>query len=272
LNNEQNGSRARAGGRRAAFRKWTSCYALLLIGVAANTANAAIAYVQSNWGTASSAMSVTVAYTAAQTAGNLNVVAIGWEDSTHQIQSVTDTKGNVYAVAKSAIVISGSRSLAIYYAKNVTSATAGANAVTVTFNGNTNGPDIRILEYSGIDPASPLDVSVGASGSGQTHSSGPVMTTNANDLLVAANDVAHSTYTADSNFTQRLLTDHQNIVEDRVVTTVGSYSASAWQDPSGDWIMEMVAFKAAGSGGGDTQAPTAPANRAQPRCRAPRSI
>ena len=37
--------------------------------------------------------SVTVTYTAAQTAGDLNVVIVGWNDTTAQISSVTDTKG-----------------------------------------------------------------------------------------------------------------------------------------------------------------------------------
>jgi DNA-binding protein YbaB len=198
-----------------------------------------------------------VTYSAAQTAGDLNVIAIGWEDSTHQIQSVTDTKGNVYAVAASSRT-SGSHSLAIYYAKNIIAAAAGANTVTVTFNGSTTFPDIRILEYSGVDTTNPLDVSVGAGGNSTALNSGSVTTTNANDLLVAANEIAHTTNGTDSNFTQRLQTDNQNIIEDRIVTATGSYSATATQQAAGDWVMEMVAFKAASTG--DTQAPTAPTN------------
>jgi chitodextrinase len=215
--------------------------------------------VQSNWVTPSTSQtSVSVTFTGAQTAGNLNVVAIGWEDSTtHQIQSVTDTKGNVYTVAASKMV-AGNDSLAIYYAKNIVSAPAGANTVTVTFNGSTAFPDIRIVEYSGLDTANPLDVSVGAGGSGSLLNSGSVTTTNANDLLIAANSIEHTTVAPDPNFTQRLQTDNQNIIEDRIVTSIGTYNATATQQVAGNWVMEMVAFKAAT--GGDTQAPTAPTN------------
>src|SRR5262249_55940748 len=79
---------------------------------------------------------------------------------------------------------------------------------------------------------------------------------NAHDLLVAANDISHTTIAADPNFTQRLQTSNQNLIEDRVVTTTGSYSASAEQQLDGSWVMQMVAFKAAGAA--DTQAPTTP--------------
>ena len=60
--------------------------------------------------------SVTVTYTKAQTAGDLNVVVIGWNDSTAQISSVTDSKGNAYVLAVGPTVQSGKASLAIYYA------------------------------------------------------------------------------------------------------------------------------------------------------------
>ena len=42
---------------------------------------------------------VTVPFTAAQSAGNLNVVVVGWHDATAHVQSVTDTSGHVYTRA-----------------------------------------------------------------------------------------------------------------------------------------------------------------------------
>src|SRR5713101_4201791 len=43
--------------------------------------------------------SVSVTYTGAQTAGNTNVIAIGWNDNTSSVTSVTDTSGNAYTLA-----------------------------------------------------------------------------------------------------------------------------------------------------------------------------
>jgi hypothetical protein len=42
---------------------------------------------------------VSVTYTGAQTAGNTNVIAIGWNDNTSSVTSVTDTNGNAYTLA-----------------------------------------------------------------------------------------------------------------------------------------------------------------------------
>ena len=43
--------------------------------------------------------SVAVTYTGAQTAGNTNILAIGWNNATSNITSVTDSAGNTYQLA-----------------------------------------------------------------------------------------------------------------------------------------------------------------------------
>ena len=74
---------------------------VLLLAAAARPALAApIVFVQSNSATPQSPQTtVTVSYTAAQTLGNLNVVVVGWNNSTAAVSSVTDSRGNAYAVA-----------------------------------------------------------------------------------------------------------------------------------------------------------------------------
>ena len=162
----------------------------------ANIALATPAFVQGNYAVPqSSQSSVTVPYTTSQGTGDLNVVIIGWNDTTAQITSVTDTTGNVYQLAIGPTQVNGSLSQSIFYAKNIMPASASANAVTVTFSAAAVYPDIRVLEYSSIDPLNPVDVLVGATGNSTTTSSGAVTTTNAMDLLVGANTV--STFTTD---------------------------------------------------------------------------
>ena len=46
--------------------------------------------------------------------------------------------------------------------------------------------DVRITEYSGLDPTNPVDVTSSSSGSTNSASSGSVTTTAANTLLFAA--------------------------------------------------------------------------------------
>src|SRR4029077_9521757 len=115
---------------------------------------------------------------------------------------------------------------------------------------------IRVLEYSGLDPASPLHAIAASTGSSATSSSGTLTTSVANVLLVAGNIVATGTNGPGASFTNRMITNPDgDIAEDRVVTTAGSYSATAALSSSGYWIMQMAAFKAAGLST-DTTPPT----------------
>ena len=85
-------------------------------------------------------------------------------------------------------------------------------------------------------------------------------TTNATDLLFGANTVRGATLSPGAGFTKRIqTTPDQDIAEDEMVTTAGSYSATA-PVTSGAWVMQMVAFRTPVGGGGDTQPPTAPTN------------
>jgi hypothetical protein len=133
---------------------------------------------------------------------------------------------------------------AIYFAPNI--AATNANIVTVRFSVAAVYPDIRILEYSGLDPVNPLNAVAASTGSSATSSTGTLTTSVPNVLLVAGNIVATTTNGPGPSFTSRMITSpNGDIVEDRVVTTAGSYSATASLSSSGIWVMQMVAFKAA---------------------------
>jgi hypothetical protein len=214
---------------------------------------AAIGFVQVNSATPQSVLTpVKVAYSGAQTAGDLNVVVVGWNDSTAQISSVTDSKNNTYFLAVGPTIQSGTATQAIYYAMNIAAATAGSNTVTVTFNVAAAYPDVRIAEYTGINPTTAVDVAIAAQGSGTPSNSGSVTTGTANDLLVGANLVQQTTSAAGTGYTSRVITvPDADILEDSIVTVAGSHSATA-PISGGAWIMQMVAFRAAGSGGTGT--------------------
>jgi chitodextrinase len=200
---------------------------------------------------------VNVTYSAAQTAGNLNVVVVGWNDTSSQVQSVTDSSGNTYVRAVGPTVRSGLGTQSIYYAANIVAAGPGVNRVTVAFNQAARYVDVRIAEYSGIAASNPVDAVSGAAGSGTTNSSGSVNTTYPTDLLVGANLVGTLTTRAGTSYTSRIITSPDgDILEDRVVTATGSYSATA-TTTGGAYVMQMVAFRIAGPGG-DTEPPSSP--------------
>jgi len=206
-----------------------------------------VAFIQGSYATPQSPTStVTVKYAAAQSAGDLNVVVIGWNTPASVVASVTDTMGNAYALAAGPTVQSNAVAQSIYYAKNIAGAAAGANTVTVQFSAPASYPDVRILSYTGLDRTNPLDVAVGASGNSATSDSGALTTSNANDLLVAADTVWSMTPGPGSGFTSRILTKpNGNIAEDTVVTSTGSYRATVPLSGGGPWINQLVTFRAA---------------------------
>jgi hypothetical protein len=206
-------------------------------------AAAAPQYVQGHYAVSQTPQtSVTVQYSSAQTAGDLNVVIVGWNDSVKQVSSLSDSMGNVYQLAVGPTV-TGGLSQSIYYAKNIAAANAAANAVTVTFSGLASYPDIRILEYSGIDTVNPVDTFAGAIGNSAAISNVSLQTTAAADLLVAGNTVQSSS-SAGSGFTLRLQTSPDgDIAEDEIATAAGTYSASATLSSASGWVMQAVSFR-----------------------------
>jgi hypothetical protein len=186
---------------------------------------------------------ITVPFKGAQTTGNLNVVVVGWQDSSATVASVTDTAGNVYTLANSS-VISGTASLSTYYAADILPSPPNTNVVSVNFNGLAMNGDVRIAEYAGLDPTNPLDVAIAGQGSNNISNSNSISTTNANDLLVGANVVYARSTTAGAGYASRVISPNGGILEDRIVSATGSYSATATLSGAASWIMQMVAFKA----------------------------
>ncbi|MBB6142892.1 hypothetical protein HNQ77_000836 [Silvibacterium bohemicum] len=186
--------------------------------------------------------SVAVSYANAETAGDLNIVVVGWNDTASTIKSVTDSTGNVYHLAIGPTSGSGLRQ-SIYYASNILS---GTDKVTVSFSQAAAYADVRILEYRGVTK---LDVTAGASGNSVTANSGSATTTSASELIFAANTVATGNQAPGSGFTARIITSpDSDLAEDKIVSATGANSAQATLTSGGPWIMQMATFSNGSSG------------------------
>jgi hypothetical protein len=189
---------------------------------------------------------VAVSYPLAQTAGNLNIVVVGWNDTNASARSVADSRGNTYALAvgptKGTAVTQS-----IYYATNIL---GGSNSVTVTFSQAADYADIRILEFAGLSPTWRLDVTAsasGASGNDSVVSSGSASTTSAEELIFGAGTTGWGFDKAGSLFTSDVITTDGDIAEYEVVSATGTYGATATlgADGSANWVMQMATFKSA---------------------------
>jgi hypothetical protein len=220
----------------------------------------AIAFVQAaNSGTPSGTNTTKAAVmAAAQQAGSLNVVVINYgalfpATLTQVVSGVADTKTNTYAASTSVQTYTDPSgnvgALVVWAAPNIASATAGANTVTVTMNGAVSFFIIGVLEYSGMATSSPVDVTVSNTGSGTvTATTGPVSTTNANDLLIGGFSMIDGASAA-VTYTSRIV-QYTLLVEDLIVSSTGSQTATGTSASTNGWAAQLVAFKAAGSGGG----------------------
>jgi hypothetical protein len=208
------------------------------------SASTGIAFVQAKAATPQSPVStVSVTYPLSQTAGNLNVVAVGWNDSTSSVTAISDSRGNAYTLAVGPTTGTSLRQ-SIYYAKNIL---GGSNTVTVSFNQAAPFVDVRVLEYSGLSTSAPLDVTAAASGSGSTASSGSATTSSASELIFGAAMTGGVIKSAGSGFTSRIITPDGDIGEDKLVSATGSYTATAPVTAyagSTTWVMQMATFKA----------------------------
>lgn len=185
---------------------------------------------------------VSVPYESAQTLYNLNAVTIGWADNTSSVTSVYDTNGNAYIDSGLGTQRTVGVSQSIWYSPNIFS---GSNTVTVTFNSFISGIDVRIAEFSGV---SSVDCFSGSIGNTLNLDSGPITTSNANDLIYCAATTTGHIITVGSGFIQiiNILNGFLNIHEYQIVNTIGTYHGTCSQDVSyvGNTVCQVVAFKA----------------------------
>jgi hypothetical protein len=206
------------------------------------------AFVQSNYFAPSLPQtSVTVPFSAAQQASDLNAVVVRWFDPLITVLSVTDTKGNVYTLVGGAGSQPNVGSQTIYYAKNIAAAAPNTNGVTIVFSGPANHPDIAIVEYSGVDTVAPLDaITSTVAGNGPT-SSATLTTTTPNDLIFAANKVQTTTLGPGAGCSNRIISvPNGDISEDCSAVAPATYTIDAKLSGTSGWIMQAVAFKPRG--------------------------
>jgi hypothetical protein len=200
------------------------------------------AFIQQNYATPQSPQAqVSVSYPNPQTAGDANILALGWNDTTASITNVSDSLGNTYKVALPAFRGNG-LSQAIYLAENIQ---AGQNTVMVKFDQPSNYVDLRVTEYSGLRATNAFDLGASATGVGSSANSGPLSLSETNELLFGAGMTAATFTSPGPGFSARVITSPDaDLVEDQIAGTFGPFSAGASLSP-GAWLMQVVGFKAA---------------------------
>src|SRR5215467_14372763 len=154
----------------------------LSIGSPPQASAASAAFVQGRNAEVTSGTKASLAFSKANSAGNLIVAYVVWDNSGGV--NVSDSRGNTYTAATARQSWGNGWSAQVFYAAGIK---GGSNTVSATFGTSIKQFGIVYLhEYSGLANVSPVDVSASAAGSSASMSSGAVTTTQANDLLFAA--------------------------------------------------------------------------------------
>jgi hypothetical protein len=212
-----------------------------------------IEFVQGTFNAAGFRASPTVETTflSPQEEGDLNVVVVGWDNPIRKVTAVTDTSGNSYLPLAPATSAPGLNTVlqAMYYAPAIRPADAGQNVVSVTFDDNTGGNDIRIAQYTHVG-AEPLNMVVSMGGTGTTLDSGELTTDDPEELLVTGVTACRRNVdTAIPDFTVRVVSQFQagegtgGVLADQLVKP-GPHAATGMRaDTVGDcWVMQLAAF------------------------------
>jgi hypothetical protein len=214
--------------------------------VTVTAATSAPAYVQGTTAT-NNATGVTMAkaFTTANTAGNLIVVAVSWGNNS--TLTCSDSLGNTYTVATTQHDSVNNQSLAICYAANVK---AGANTVTARFSSSAPYRRLLVHEYRGVALVNPVDVVAKNLSNGTTAANGvtstAAVTTTDGTLIFGAvmDDDGVTSINAGTGFTQRLSVNNKDLVsEDRVQPTAGSVAATHTFGAAHRYLAQMVAFR-----------------------------
>jgi hypothetical protein len=115
----------------------------------------------------------------------------------------------------------------------------GPDTITLTMSASLSGGTLMVAEYSGLALSDAADAQKAGAGSGTAMDSGEGITNFGNELVLGY--AGASGATPGSGFTERAALAG-NILEDEVVSTTGTYDATA-TTTAGPWAMIMVTFR-----------------------------
>ena len=212
----------------------------------AKEAKAAISLVQKK--TASGNASVNVVWDSPTTTGNL-LVAVVNNTSTTSGHSVTPPSGWAYATSAT---FGAYNQFQILYKENATSQVSTGNFTSP--EGDTL--EVAVAEYSGIVTSSALDkyhANITSSPSTTISTGGSGTTSQADELIIAgvASASIVSFSAPSSGFTIQQTLSRTGFL-DRIVSSVGSYSANVTQSSATASSGLIATFKASAGGGGNT--------------------
>jgi len=210
---------------------------LMVVLLTAASAHATINVVQANAGMASSASSEALAFSSNTTAGNIILVGFDFA-SGPSFSSISDSQGNTFTEVGSQLTTpAGSRSR-LYYANNIK---GGADTVTVHTTASASFIKVQVVEYSGVNTTTPIDVQYSSTGSAGSAAAGGQ--TNYSNEMIFGFLASDGTGSAAGGFTTVSAANGNVIINDAGGSPGGWYYSEG--SSTAGWSMQMAALESA---------------------------
>lgn len=193
--------------------------------------------------------SASVAYAAAQTAGNQNLLFVGVANSSGSgavaVTAIGDSVGNAYTLVGSFFNGTAGNTCQVfaYLCTSIAHAAAGANTASVTISPNGTYFELYIVEVNGF---SSLDTFATTGGTSGTSLSGSITTSAASEFLVDYTFTANEVNSGSGNWTQdsKSITSYGALLQYEAAGAAGPYTSSCTQPSSGNnaWAQIIVAL------------------------------
>jgi hypothetical protein len=216
-----------------------------------HAARAAIALVNTASNAAAGA-GTSLSKTLAVTSGSLLVVTCRQGTSSNDLQSVSDTAGNIFfSVISSATPKNQTDMIKMWYAENAKG--NSADAVTCNFGQSLSNTGILVLQYSGANPVSPLDakatgvVESSAGTNSKSATTVPFSTAAANEVIVACGSTdQNGTPSAGPGYTIEVDAGTEGLsCEDQIVSQKQQNVTAAMNNTNAaGWEMVLGSFRA----------------------------
>jgi hypothetical protein len=178
-----------------------------------------------------------------QRAGDFLVVGVNYDPvGCGQIAEVSDTAGDHFTRLVLPDGLPLALTLETWGAANVAAAPRQSNAVTVTFASACKIRNVKIAEYTGIDPVTPIDAYASTHGTSIAPSAS-VTTTHPSMLFAHSADQAAAT-SPGMGWTLLFIDDWYTLAEERVAAP-GTNAVSYANDKSENWVLQAVALRSA---------------------------
>jgi hypothetical protein len=205
----------------------------------------ALVQVQGNVDSTTMSNSVALTLSLPQNAGDYLAVGINYDPSCKEVAAVSDTAADKFSrfIKADGDPDGGAGLLETWGAADVAATTSATpNTITITFGAVCMGKNMKVIDYSGVDPVMPVADAVFQHG-GPTEMPTATLTARAHDMLLAHTADQGQAIEAGVGWTLLLKDAWATIAQDQVAPAMGTYGVTYVRSKGENWGIQAVTLR-----------------------------